>query len=80
MSQSMTERFESSIGAVKPVFATAISGLPIAASASVWMEVIKGWAAFATVLLGVPTAMLVIIYWALKVRTEWRNRNHKGGI
>lgn len=76
----MTERFESTIGAVKPVFATAVSGLPIAASASVWMDVIKGWAAFATVLLGVPTAILVIIYWGLKVRAAWRNRNQKGDI
>jgi len=76
----MIERFESTIGAVKPVFATAFSGLPIVASASVWMDAIRGWAAFATVLLGVPTAMLIIIYWGLKVRSSWINRNHRGGV
>lgn len=64
----------SSLTEMRPSIASFISTLAIGGPAAVWMDVIKGWAAFFTVLLGVPTAILILIYWALKVRNEWKNR------
>lgn len=52
---------------VKPTVATAIGGAAVGSNALVLMEQIKGIAALATVILGVPTAALVLIYWAVKV-------------
>lgn len=60
---------------VKPTVATAIGATAVGSNALVLMEQIKGIAAFATVILGVPTAALVLIYWAVKV---WRLiRDHR---
>ena len=64
---------------IRPVVATAISGATLAANASVWFEAIRGWAAVATVFLGVPTAFFILVYWAIKARYmhyEWKNRRH----
>jgi hypothetical protein len=49
------------------------------ANSLVWTDAIKGWAATATVLIGVPTAALMLVYWALKVRSEWKSSN-KGAV
>lgn len=54
---------------VKPTVATGIGATAVGSNAMVMMDQIKGVAAFATVILGVPTAALVLIYWAVKV---WR--------
>ena len=54
---------------VKPTVATAIGATAVGSNALVLLEQIKGYAALVTVLLGVPTAALVLIYWAVKV---WR--------
>jgi hypothetical protein len=42
---------------------------------AVWQEAIKGWAAFVTVLISVPTAIVVLFYWLFKLRREWLDRN-----
>ena len=59
--------------ALKPTFATSLSGLWAIAEIGVWQDVIKGWAALITVVIGVPTAVFICAYWALKFFKEWRN-------
>lgn len=63
---------------MSPKFATFLASVNLFANVSVWMEAIKGWAAVFTVLLGVPTAILIMVYWALKVRAMWYNRSNQG--
>lgn len=63
-------RFMQYIESINPVRATLFSGVPILGNVLVWLEAIKGPAAAITVLLGVPTGILVIIYWAVKIRNE----------
>lgn len=65
------------IESIRPMFVTLISALTISGNAAVWLDAIKGWAAVFTVALGAPTAVLVLVYWVLKVRYEWRNRNKR---
>lgn len=52
-----------------PMFATTLGATAVGSNVLVLLEQIKGYAAVATVLLGVPTAALVLVYWAVKV---WR--------
>lgn len=52
-----------------PMFATTMGATAVGSNILVLLEQIKGYAALVTVLLGVPTAALVLIYWAVKV---WR--------
>lgn len=66
-------RFMQYIESINPVRATMVSGLPVLGHVLVWLEAIKGPAAAITVLLGVPTGILVIIYWAVKIRNEVRD-------
>lgn len=55
--------------------ATVVSGGVAATNLAVWQEAIKGWAAFITVIVSVPTAIAVLIYWLFKIRREWLDRN-----
>jgi len=65
-------RFMQYIESINPVRATLFSGVPILGNVLVWLEAIKGPAAAITVILGVPTGILVLIYWAVKIRNEIR--------
>lgn len=56
----------------KPTVVTTFGAMAVGSNTLVLMEHIKGIAATVTVALGVPTALLVLIYWALKVRREWK--------
>jgi len=58
---------------VKPTMATLLGASAVGSNALVLMDQIRGIAAAVTVCLGVPTAILVLIYWAIKVWREWRN-------
>ena len=71
----MAEQAESISSAVKPSLATLVSGTVAATNLAVWQEAIKGWAAFITVLVSVPTAIAILIYWLFKIRREWIDRN-----
>lgn len=57
------------VDGMKPTVATGLGATAVGSNALVLMDQIKGVAAFATVILGVPTAALILIYWAVKV---WR--------
>lgn len=61
----------------KPTFMTGLGVVSAGGNIAVWMDVIKGWAAFATVLIGVPTAILILCYWAIKTRNAWVNRSKR---
>ncbi len=63
------------LDSTKPTFATLAGVLAYGGNAAVWLDAIKGWAAVITVILGAPTALLVLIYWFMKVKREWKNRN-----
>lgn len=54
-----------------------VTGITFFANVQVWMDNVKGWAAVVTVVLGVPTAILILTYWALKVRKEWKETSDK---
>lgn len=54
---------------MRPSAATFIGATAVGSNALVLMDQIKGIAAFATVIMGVPTAALILLYWAVKV---WR--------
>lgn len=56
---------------------TILAATAISSNAAVWMDYIKGWAAVATVVLGVPTSILILTYWFLKVRHELREDDKK---
>ena len=60
---------------IQPTIATLLGLVAGGGNAAVWLDAIKGWAAVITVILGAPTAFLIMVYWVLKVRHEWRNRN-----
>lgn len=68
-------RFLASLEAFKPTFATYIAALWTTAQVAVWRQVITDWAAVLTIILGVPTGAFILIYWALKARKEWVNRD-----
>lgn len=57
---------------MKPTVVNAVGAMAVGSNTLVLMEHIKGIAATITVALGVPTALLVLIYWVLKVRREWK--------
>jgi hypothetical protein len=59
---------------LKPSIASLISTLAIGGNAAVWFDAIKGWSAVLTVIIGAPTALLIMLYWAIKVKNEWDNR------
>ncbi len=61
----------------KPVLAAAVGAVATGGNLAVWMELIKGWAAFFTIVIGAPTAFLILCYWALKVHKAWKFRNQK---
>lgn len=54
------------VNAIKPIWAFFATLATTAANGAVWMDVIKGWAAFATVVIGAPTALFICVYWAIK--------------
>ncbi len=61
-------QFYLNIAAVKPAYATLFTSITLFADAAVWQNAIKGWAGTITILLGAPTALCLLIYWALKAR------------
>lgn len=60
---------ETIFDSIRPLPITIIGATSVGSNALVLMEQIKGVAAFITVMLGVPTAALVLAYWIIKV---WR--------
>ena len=52
---------------IKPSLATIATAAAGTANAAVWMDVIKGWAALATTVIAVPTAVCMLLYWFLKL-------------
>lgn len=71
----MADHAESLSNAVKPSLATLISGTVAASNLAVWQDAIKGWAAFITVIVSVPTALAILVYWLFKIRREWKDRD-----
>lgn len=61
----------------KPTMAALIGAAATGGNIAVWMDAIKGWAAFFTVVIGAPTALLILCYWAIKLRKAWKFRNQK---
>jgi len=72
----MTTPAHSLVDSIKPTLATVVGLVAGGGNAAVWLDAIKGWAAVITIILGAPTALLILIYWVLKVRFEWRGRNN----
>lgn len=71
----MADQADSLSNAVKPSLATLISGTVAVSNLAVWQDAIKGWAAFITVIVSVPTAFAILVYWLFKIRREWLDRN-----
>lgn len=71
----MAQYAENISSAIKPSIATLVSGTVAASNIAVWQEAIKGWAALITVIVSVPTAFAILIYWLFKIRREWLDRN-----
>ena len=66
------------ISGTKPTIATALSGVNTVALLEVWRDSIQEWAAVFTLLLGVPTAVLILCYWGIKVKMLWKEyRTHR---
>lgn len=61
------------VNSTNPIVPTILGVVSLGGNAAVWMDAIKGWAAVATVCLGVPTAFLILVYWAFRVRSEVQN-------
>lgn len=57
---------------MRPSAASVATVVSAGSQAAVLAEIVRGWAALATVLLGVPTAALMLIYWFFKVKNEWQ--------
>jgi hypothetical protein len=71
---SLVQNFTTNlVESMRPSAATFIGATAVGSNALVLMDQIKGAAAFLTVILGVPTAALILIYWAVKV---WRLIRH----
>lgn len=60
---------------VKPALATVAAATSTTAQVAVITDVIQGWAAVITVVIGIPTAIMIMLYWGLKVRKAWAHRN-----
>jgi hypothetical protein len=60
---------------IRPMWAVMLSTASSAANAITWLDHVKGWAAAATVIIGVPTAVLMLVYWILKVRHELNRKD-----
>lgn len=65
------------ISELKPTLVATATGINIFANVQVFLDNVKGWSAVVTVVLGVPTAILILAYWVLKVRKEWRGMGDK---
>ena len=72
---AMAAQIESLSNSIRPSLATVVTTAGAVGNLAVWQEAIKGWAAFATVLISVPTAIVVLVYWLFKLRREWLDRN-----
>lgn len=57
---------------IKPTVVTLFGSLAVGSNALVLLNEIKGVAAAVTVILGVPTAIFMCVYWAIKTWREWR--------
>lgn len=71
----MAAQIESLSNSLRPSIATVVTAAGTVGNVAVWQEAIKGWAAFVTVLISVPTAIVVLFYWLFKLRREWLDRN-----
>ena len=76
----MSDPIHPIVDSIKPTMATVAGLIAGGGNAAVWLDAIKGWAAVLTVILGAPTAFLILIYWILKVRSEWKNRNNNSSV
>jgi len=56
------------IDSIRPTYATIVTGVSVASQGAVWSDAIRGWASAVTVVVGVPTSILMLIYWVIKVR------------
>lgn len=56
---------------IRPSIATIASSVTIAAPVSVWTQYIHGVAGLIVIILSVPTAFFILLYWAIKARSEW---------
>jgi len=60
---------------IRPSFATLFSVATVGSQAAVWNGYIRDWAALITIILGVPTAALALIYWYIKVKHLLSNKD-----
>jgi hypothetical protein len=71
----MNSRILDHITTLKPSVATWFSGAWGIAQLAVWRQALQDWSALTVTVLGVPTGIFILLYWALKVRQAWRDRN-----
>jgi hypothetical protein len=61
------------VESMRPSAATFLGATAFGSNALVLMDQIKGAAALITVVLGVPTAALILVYWGVKVYRQIRH-------
>lgn len=66
------ETFAGPISSIRTVFATITTVVTTGANVAVWRDLIQGWAAAITIVIGAPTALLILVYWYLKVRKAFK--------
>lgn len=72
---AVTDRIDHATTNVSPPLALLAAATSAAGNIAVWQGELRDWAALAAVVLSVPTAACVLIYWLFKVRREWLDRN-----
>ena len=60
---------------LRPSLAAILTAAGTVGNVAVWQEAVKGWASLIVVLISVPTALAMLIYWLFKVRREWLDAN-----
>lgn len=65
------------VGGVSPIMATIATVITTAANSAVWLNEMKDWAATITIIVGAPTAVLLLIYWFIKVADAIQAHRHK---
>lgn len=66
-----------SVGGLSPLWATIATVITTAANSAVWLNEMKDWAATITIIVGAPTAVLLLIYWFIKVADAIQAHRHK---
>jgi len=72
---AVIENIDSATNAVRPSFAALLATVSTVGNVAVWQDVVRGWSSLIVVVLGVPTALAMLIYWLFKVRKEWLDRH-----